>query len=75
MREPAGRGKAGLVAAGGVVLAVACCAAGPLLAAVVGSLAVGAMVGIGVAALLLIVACTVVYLRRRPRSTKPDPTP
>lgn len=75
MRESVGSGKAGVAAAGGVVLAVGCCAAGPLLAALVGSLALGTLVGVGAAVGLVIAVCTVVFLRRRTRATKSDPMP
>lgn len=74
MREAAGSGKVGFAAAAGVVLAVGCCAAGPLLAAFVGSLALGTLTGIG-AGVLLVTVCAVVYLRRRPGANKSDPMP
>lgn len=56
-----------LAAVGVAVLAVVGCAGGPLLLAVAGSLAVGALVGITAAACVLIAACVVLYLRHRPR--------
>ena len=64
-----------LAAAGIAVLAVACCAGGPLFVAVAGSLAVGALVGITAAACLLITACVALYLRCRPAAKKPRTRP
>jgi len=63
--------KTGLAAVGGVALAVACCAGGPLLAATVGSLAVGALLGIAAGIALLVAAGTTLWLRRRSRADKP----
>ncbi len=53
------------------MLAVACCAGGPLFVAVAGSLAVGALVGIAAAACLVITACVALYLRHRPGTKRP----
>ena len=64
-----------LAAVGVAVLAVACCAGGPLLLALAGSLAVGALVGIAAAACLLVAACVVLYLRHRPRVKRPRTVP
>jgi len=63
MSEPAGR-KLGLAGVAAAVLAVVCCAAGPLLVAFVGSLALGALVGVGVGACLLVAALAAIYARR-----------
>jgi hypothetical protein len=59
--------KSGLAAVGVVAFAVLCCAGGPLLAAVAGGLAFGAVLGIGagVAALIGLVAVVVLRARRR----------
>jgi hypothetical protein len=65
MSEPAGSDKTGLAAVGAVALAVACCASGPLVAAVAGSLALGALLGIAAGALVLTAACAAPYLRHR----------
>lgn len=53
------------------MLAVVCCAGGPLLLAVAGSLAVGALVGIAAAACLVITACVALYVRHRPGTKRP----
>jgi len=63
-----GRGRSerlGLAGIAAAALAVICCAAGPLLVAWVGSVAVGALVGIGGGLAVLVWALTVLYLRRR----------
>lgn len=63
-----GRGRSerlGLAGIAAAALAVICCAAGPLLVAWVGSVAVGALVGIGGGLAVLVSALTVLYLRRR----------
>jgi len=73
-QEPESR-QGGLAAVGVGALAIGCCAGGPLIAALVGSLAVGALIGIGAAMLLLVPACTVVYLRRRSGPGKPRALP
>ncbi|PZS34314.1 MAG: hypothetical protein DLM61_03800 [Pseudonocardiales bacterium] len=70
MSQP-GRGEkpglAGIAAAG---LAVVCCAAGPLLFAWVGSVAVGALVGLGAGLAVLAVAVALLYMRRRSSTDK-----
>lgn len=71
MTDPAPSDKTGLAAVGVALLAVVCCAGGPLLLAVAGSLAVGALAGIAAAACLLIAACVAVYLRHRPATMTP----
>lgn len=63
-----GRGRSerlGLAGIAAAALAVICCAAGPLLVAWVGSVAVGALVSIGGGLAVLVSALTVLYLRRR----------
>lgn len=58
MSQP-GRGeKLGLAGVAAAALAVVCCAAGPLLLAWVGSVAVGALVGIGAGVAVLVSAVT-----------------
>ena len=70
MSQP-GRGeKLGLAGVAAAALAVVCCAAGPLLLAWVGSVAVGALVGIGAGVAVLVSALTVLYLRRRSGTDK-----
>ncbi len=64
--DPTPSGRTGLAAVAVAALAVACCAGGPLLVAVAGSLAVGASIGIGAAATLLVAGCVAWYMRRRP---------
>ena len=66
MTDPAPQDRTALGAAGIAVLAVACCAGAPLLVAVAGSLAVGALAGIFAAVTALVVACGALYLRHRP---------
>lgn len=66
MGEPARRDKTGLTGIAVAAVAVACCAGGPLLVAAVGSLTIGAIVGVGAGVLLLIAACGALYLRNRP---------
>ncbi|MGD9734055.1 MAG: hypothetical protein AB7V58_00350 [Solirubrobacterales bacterium] len=57
----------GLAVVGGLALAIGCCGAVPLLAALAGSVAVGAVVGIaaGAAALVLLTAIALLRVRRR----------
>jgi len=64
---PGSTAKSGLAAVGVVAFAVICCAGGPLLAAVAGGLAFGAVLGIGagVIALVVLVALVVIMARRR----------
>lgn len=70
MSQP-GRGeKLGLAGVAAAALTVVCCAAGPLLLAWVGSVAVGALVGIGAGVAVLVSAVTVLYLRRRSGTDK-----
>jgi len=70
MSQP-GRGeKLGLAGIAAAALAVVCCAAGPLLLAWVGSVAVGALVGIGAGVAVLVSSVTVLYLRRRSGTDK-----
>jgi len=64
MSEPGRGDKLGLASVGVAALAIACCAAGPLLGAWVGSLAVGALVGIGAGLGLLVAVLAILYLRR-----------
>lgn len=71
MTDRAPSDRTGLAAVGVAVLAVVCCAGGPLLVAVAGSLAVGALVGIAAAACLMITACVALYVRHRPGTKKP----
>ena len=63
----AGSGRLGWAGIAGAVLVVACCAGGPLLAAFVGSLALGALVGVGAGVCLLAAALTVLYARHHRR--------
>ncbi len=65
MSQPGRSEKLGLAGIAAAALAVVCCAAGPLLVAWVGSVAVGALVGIGGGLAVLVCALTVLYLRRR----------
>ena len=70
MTEPTRSEKTGFAAIAGAAFAVACCAGGPLLVAAVGSLTVGAIVGVVAGVLLLMAACGALYLRHRaPRET------
>jgi hypothetical protein len=73
--EPAPNDKTGLAAIAIAALAVACCAGGPLLVAVVGSLAAGALIGIAAAVTLLLVACAAVHARHRPAKATPRSRP
>jgi len=57
----------GLAAFGVVAFAVLCCAGGPLLAAVAGGLAFGAVLGIGAGAIALVVLATIAELQVRRR--------
>lgn len=66
MTEPAPANQTGITAVAITVIAVACCPGGPLLLALGASLAVGALIGIAAAVLLLIAACTALYLRHGP---------
>jgi len=70
MSQPRLREKLGLAGIAAAALAVLCCAAGPLLIAWVGSVAVGALLGIGAGVAVLIVAVTLLFLRRRSSSHK-----
>ena len=80
MDEDGSRGSAarhGLAAVGLAVFAVTCCAALPLLAVLAGSVAIGAVLGIGAGAVALggLVALIVVRVRARRRCrTSPDPS-
>lgn len=71
----AGARPGGLSAAGiGVAaFAVVCCAAGPLLLAVAGGLAVAAWLGIGTGLLVVAAAVVAILTRRRRRACPPGP--
>jgi Flp pilus assembly protein TadB len=73
---PGSSSKTGLASLGIAALAVLCCAAVPLLAAVAGGLALGALVGVaaGVVAVLVLVALIVAWTRRR-RTSAPAQIP
>lgn len=73
MSEPAGGGKAPALGIAAGAVAIVCCAAGPALAAIAGSLAVGAWLGTGAALLALIAGVTTVYLQRRAGARKHGP--
>jgi len=66
-RNSDGVGAGGLAAVGMAALAVVCCAGGPLLAGVLGGIALGTVlaVGAGVVAILVLVTGVVVMRRRR----------
>lgn len=81
MAEPDGSGprsttRGGLAALGIAAFAVVCCAALPLLAAIAGGAALGAVLGIGagVVAAGLLVGLVVVRIRRR-ACVRPAPSP
>lgn len=66
----AGRRRTGLngLAVGGLtVLAVGCCAAGPVLAGLVGGIGIGALLGGGAGLIALVALSTAVAARRRLR--------
>jgi hypothetical protein len=69
MRAPESRGAtgSGFAAIGVAAFAIACCAGGPLVLGAVSGLAVGAVLGLGAGAavLVVVVAMTVVRVRRR----------
>ena len=71
MSDPVRSDRTGLAGIAVVALAVACCAAGPLLVAAVGSIAVGALVGVDAALALLVVAFVVLFLRHRKTGRSP----
>lgn len=75
MIDPAPNDRTALAPVGIAVLAVVCCAGGPLFVAVAGSLALGALVGIAAAACVLITACVALYLRHRPATKRPRTRP
>ena len=75
LADPTARGKTGLAAVAVAALAVACCAGGPLLVAVAGSLAVAALIGIGAAVTVLVAVCAAVYVRYRPAAKRPRSGP
>ena len=62
--------RSGLAALGTAAFAIVCCAALPLVAALVGSVAVGTVLGVGagLAAAALLVGLAVVGVRRRRRA-------
>ncbi len=61
----AGNRRLGWAGIAGAVLVVACCAGGPLIFAFIGSLALGALVGVSAGVCLLLAALTVLYARHR----------
>lgn len=65
--QVAGRDRTGVAAIAVTLLAIVCCAAGPAILAVFGSLALGAVIGwaAGAAALMVAVAAFVAARRRR----------
>ena len=72
-REPrsgAGIEKAGLAALGLGALVVVCCAALPLVAGVLGGVAIGAYLGVGAGVLALAVLAALVLVRARRRRTR-----
>lgn len=75
MTDAAPSAETGGVAVAIAALAVACCAGGPLLVAVGGSLAVGALIGTGAAVTLLVAACAALYVRYRPAAKRQRSTP
>jgi hypothetical protein len=66
-REPDAQAKEGLAAVGLAAIAVVCCAALPLLAALSGGIAVGAVLGIGAGVLAVIGLVALVVLHQRSR--------
>lgn len=74
MTNPAPNDRTALARPGVTALAVLCCAGGPLLVAVAGSLAAEAPIGFG-AAVLLLVACAALYVRHRPGTKRPRSRP
>jgi membrane protein implicated in regulation of membrane protease activity len=69
-QQPSGKSDAwgGLAAVGGIALVIGCCGAVPLVAALAGSIAVGAVLGIAVGAAALTVLVALLLLRRRRRA-------
>lgn len=65
MIDPARNGRAALAPVAVAALAVACCAAVPLLATAASLLAVGMRVGIGAAVTLVFVACVALCVHNR----------
>lgn len=62
--------KATVFGLGAAVLAVVCCAVGPLLVASVGSVALGAWLGSAAGAVFLVAATVAVLVRRRSRTPR-----
>ena len=58
----------GLAGVGAIALAIGCCAAVPLAAALAGSIALGTLVGIGAGAIALIALTALIVLRARRRA-------
>ena len=54
---------------------VVCCAGGPLLATAFGSLAVGAVLGIGAGVLVLALGCAALLVRHRSRANNRSTLP
>jgi len=76
-RSPSdGAAKTGLAAVGLGVFAVACCAGAPLIAGVLGGIALGGVLGIaaGVVAVIGLTALVIIRTRRRRACAAPTPT-
>ncbi len=65
--------KAGLATAGLGVLAVVCCAGGPLIAGAFGSIAIGGILGVGAGVLAVVVVSALIVLRVRHRRARTVP--
>ncbi|HET8536997.1 MAG TPA: hypothetical protein VFL73_07430 [Solirubrobacteraceae bacterium] len=74
MSDPGGGDKTAWAVTGGALLVVVCCAGGPLLATAFGSLAVGAVLGIGAGVAVLALGCAVLIVRHRSRTRRSTPT-
>jgi hypothetical protein len=71
--RPGGSGGGGIAALGIAMLAIGCCAGVPLIAALVGSVAVGTLLGVGagIVVAIMLVAAVVVRIRARRRGGEP----
>lgn len=75
MSDPARTDRTAWAAVGGAALVVVCCAGGPLLATAFGSLAVGAVLGIGAGVLVLALGCAALLVRHRSRANNRSTLP
>lgn len=66
-KQSAGGAKGGPAAVGLGVLAVLCCAGGPMIAGALGSVALGSVLGVGAGVLAVVVVGTMIVLRSRNR--------